>query len=326
MTDPILGIDISKWNPDLDYQALYDGGVRFAFVKLTSGNYSKTKLRDVHINGCRKVGILVGGYHWADPLANDQSQLDYFLSELNLWKIKAACIDVEQYWADWNEFNNRLPITKFLDPTRISQNAYNLHTGVMNNGLNGVIYSRETFIESYAKPIKLWIPPLKSWWAYWYWDPATGRIKTTWEYLKSSLYPRISAPFTKINAGWRFWQWSGDKFILPGTGGNPIDLNFFPGTMEELEKFMGGEAIPNPPPTPLPQPIEFTEFKSLTNGLRIRKDPNTSATIKGQLVYGETLSLADNVVVKSNGYDWVPCKVWVAKGKTDGTKDFGKLS
>lgn len=40
MTDntPILGVDVSVWNADIDWNILYAGGVRFAIVKITQGN------------------------------------------------------------------------------------------------------------------------------------------------------------------------------------------------------------------------------------------------------------------------------------------------
>lgn len=324
MSEPILGIDVSRWNPNLDYKVLADNGVKFAIVKITSGDYAKTLLRDVHIKGFRNVGIKVGAYHWCDPIAKDQTQIDYFCSELDYWKIKVAALDVEQYWADWTEFNYRLPITKFLDPTRISQNAYNMHNAMNNRGFNTIVYSRESFIEEYASPMKFWISPLYSWWAYWVYDPAFGRVTITWDYLKQAFLPKIPAPISAIGAKWRIWQYTGDKFILPGTGGNPIDINLYNGTLDELEKYFEGEtvALPTPPEPTIPDPTEYTKFQCSTYGLRIRQSP--MGKIEGDLNPGDILDLASNEVISKDGYDWIPVKLWLAKGKTDGN-DFGKL-
>ena len=225
----ILGVDVSGWNPNIDWRELWDGGVRFAIVKLTQGTSSITNLAEDHIKKARDVGMVVAGYHWADPMMKDQAQIDFFASHLKKHNIKRGYVDCEQYWELWKEFYDQIqhgiPITKIISPTRISQNAYNLVTGIRNKGLLSAPYTRWSFITDRASPMKLWIPPEESWFAHY--PYRIGKVFALWhDFLPGGKwYPTIPAPFLPSNVKWKIWQFSGDKFILPGTGGIPIDLD-----------------------------------------------------------------------------------------------------
>ena len=313
----ILGVDVSGWNPNIDWRLLWEGGVRFAIVKLTQGTSSVTNLAEDHIKKARDVGMVVAGYHWADPMMKDQAQIDFFTSHLEKHKIKRGYIDSEQYWKDWKEFYDQIqhgtPITKIISPTRISQNSYNLMTGIRNKGLLSAPYTRWSFITDRASPMKLWIPNEDSWYAHYPYK--IGRIYALWhDFLPGGKwYPGIPAPSLPANVKWKIWQFSGDKFILPGTGGIPIDLNFYNGDdIDELVKyFNGAEIIPEPPiviPPQDPQPPTNTEFRFrvLSQTLNIRSTPSTlnNKNVVGSRVKGEIIRPLEIKVI-------LPNSVWV---------------
>ena len=305
----ILGVDVSGWNPNIDWQLLWEGGVRFAIVKLTQGTSSVTNLAEDHIKKARDVGMVVAGYHWADPMMKDQAQIDFFASHLEKHKIKRGYIDSEQYWELWQEFYDYLqkgtPITKIISPTRISQNSYNLITGIRNKGLLSAPYTRWSFITDRASPMKLWIPPEDSWYAHYPYKP--GRVYALWHDLLPSgkWFPGIPAPSLPANVKWKIWQFSGDKFILPGTGGIPIDLNFFNGTETELvNHFTTNEIIPEPTiPVPPTNGVILPELKVLRN-INVRRDPNISSYIVGIRAVGDVVKVQDIYATSSTSV-WV---------------------
>ena len=276
----ILGVDVSGWNPNIDWRELWDGGVRFAIVKLTQGTSSITNLAEDHIKKARDVGMVVAGYHWADPMMKDQAQIDFFASHLKKHNIKRGYVDCEQYWELWKEFYDQIqhgiPITKIISPTRINQNAYNLVTGIRNKGLLSSPYTRWSFITDRASPMKLWIPPEESWFAHYPYK--IGRVYALWhDFLPGGKwYPTIPAPSIPSNVKWKIWQFSGDKFILPGTGGIPIDLNFYNGNdIDELVKYFNGAEI-NPEPQPEPPTTVILPTLKVTSEVRIRTSTDTS--------------------------------------------------
>jgi GH25 family lysozyme M1 (1,4-beta-N-acetylmuramidase) len=55
--------------------------------------------------------------------------------------------------------------------------------------------------------------------------------------------PGLSGPaLPKGCHGWQFWQFSGDKFYLPGVKG-AIDLNYFNGSEAELHAFVDRQQV-----------------------------------------------------------------------------------
>ncbi len=277
----ILGVDVSGWNPSINWDLLYHGGVRFAVIKLTQGISSLTNLAREHVEGARKAGMLVAGYHWNDPMLDDNKQIDFFTSQLEKYNIHLGYVDVEQYWESWTEFYAMLrgtgTITKFISPTRISQSSYNMMTGLRNRGFNGQIYSRWSFILDRASPMQLWIPPQESWYAHWPYK--TGRVNISWNDIKPGgyWYPSIPQPWLPVNVKWKMWQFSGDKFILPGTGGIPIDFNLFNGDEIQLKNhFTGSEIIPVPPVTPPPTNGVILPVLKVINKVNVRLTPSTA--------------------------------------------------
>ena len=295
----ILGVDVSGWNPSVNWDLLWQGGVRFAVIKLTQGTSSLTNLARDHVEGARRVGMVVAGYHWNDPMLDDNKQIDFFASQLDKYDIKLGYVDVEQYWQDWAEFYQSLrdgtPITKIITSSRISQSAYNMMTGLRNRGFSSQIYTRWSFITGRASPMQLWIPSEESWYAHYPYK--IGRVNALWnDFLPGGKwYPTIPAPSLPSNVKWKIWQFSGDKFILPGTGGIPIDLNFFNGTETELIKFFSGnEIIPEPPTIPEPPAtgVVLPTMKVLKN-MNIRSKPDISASVVGKRVVGDIVKVQD---------------------------------
>jgi GH25 family lysozyme M1 (1,4-beta-N-acetylmuramidase) len=308
----ILGIDVSGWNPSVNWDLLYQGGVRFAVIKLTQGTSSLTNLAREHVEGARRVGMVVAGYHWNDPMLDDNKQIDFFASQLDKYDIKLGYVDVEQYWQDWAEFYQSLrdgtPITKIITSSRISQSAYNMMTGLRNRGFSSQIYTRWSFITGRASPMQLWISPEESWYAHY--PYAVGRVNITWDDIKpgGKWYPTIKAPYLPAGVKWRMWQFSGDKFILPGTGGIPIDLNLFNGTETELIKFFSGNEIIPEPTQPQEPPTNGVKLPTLKviGDVRIRTQPSTStmSNYVRMRKEGETVNV-EEIKIISNTNIWV---------------------
>lgn len=308
----ILGVDVSGWNTSINWQTLYEGGVRFAVIKLTQGTSSLTNLARDHVEGARKAGILVAGYHWNDPMLDDKKQVEFFASQLDKHDIHLAFIDVEQYWQDWNEWYKG-SITKIIPSSRINQSAYNVMTGIRNLGYNAQIYTRWSFITGRAPLMESWIKPLATWYAHY--PYGSGRVNANWQDFKAGgrYFPGISQPTLPAGTNWKLWQFSGDKFILPGTGGSPIDLNYFPGTEAELHIYFTGQQgnteLPEPPiPEPPPTSAVLPTLKVISP-VRVRELPNNyynTAVLRMRQI-GEDVSVED-IHINGSGSVWAKDK------------------
>lgn len=241
-----LGVDVSSWQPKVDWKILYEGGVRFAIIKLSQGNYSYDRLAREHAKGAREAGMVVGLYHWHDPLCNVKSQLDFINNCLVGIDYDFFSIDVEQYWGDWAEWRKGY-ITKKLGATTISVTSQQLATEVKAfTKKKTLIYTRASFVREYAAKMQYWLKDWDLWLAHYPYRP--GRVSVSWKGLKEANLPMISGPSLPPNCReWKFWQFSGDKFVLPGVS-TPLDLNFFNGSEKELRVWCGLEVEETPIP------------------------------------------------------------------------------
>jgi GH25 family lysozyme M1 (1,4-beta-N-acetylmuramidase) len=249
----IIGIDVSRWQSKVDWSLLKSNGVEFVFIKATQGNYMTDQMMVKHVEGANKAGMIIGLYHWCDPTVDAEAQALYFLNAISGLPYKMLSADVEQQWGDWKEWSNGR-VTKIVSPTVISQNAKTiLETLTKKTKVPTIVYSRASFINTYAKPAQSWLPKYPLWMAH-YPYKATS-VRTTWQNFLASYKPSISAPALPAGSTkWTFWQFTGDKFILPGCE-SMLDINYFNGELADLNKFAGITTTTTPPVT-MPLTIE----------------------------------------------------------------------
>ena len=76
----LKGVDVSNWQPNINYQALKNAGVEIAIIKATEANYYKDPYMEKHYNGCKSVGIKVGFYHFFRCNVDAKAQAQYFVN------------------------------------------------------------------------------------------------------------------------------------------------------------------------------------------------------------------------------------------------------
>jgi len=93
----LWGIDVSRWQGQIDWLKVKDAGVQFAFVKATDGvGWIDPQFRR-NAGGANAVGIPVGFYHYAHPELNTAfSEADSFLETVKGLPIQLPYVlDVE---------------------------------------------------------------------------------------------------------------------------------------------------------------------------------------------------------------------------------------
>lgn len=233
----IIGIDVSRWQSKVDWSLLKSNGVEFVFIKATQGNYMTDQMMIKHVEGANKAGMIIGMYHWCDPTVNAEAQASYFMNAISGLPYKMLSADVEQQWADWKEWSNGR-VTKIVSPAVISQNAKAVVDACMKSTKAPVVvYTRASFINTYAKPAQSWLSKYPLWLAHYPYKSST--VRTTWQDFTAAYKPSIAGPALPAGSTkWTFWQFTGDKFILPGCD-TLLDINYFNGEMADLRKFVG---------------------------------------------------------------------------------------
>ncbi|UKA61580.1 lysozyme [Arthrobacter sp. FW306-04-A] len=87
----IQGIDVSSYQPSVDWQQQWNMGVRFAYVKATEGNYYASPTYSSQYSGSRSVGMIRGAYHFAIPSwSAGADQANYFVQNGGGWTSDGA--------------------------------------------------------------------------------------------------------------------------------------------------------------------------------------------------------------------------------------------
>lgn len=80
----IRGIDVSDYQPNVDWKAVADEGITFAIIKATEGRTFVAEVFDSYWKQCKANGIQRGAYHFFRPASDPKGQADNFLKTVKL--------------------------------------------------------------------------------------------------------------------------------------------------------------------------------------------------------------------------------------------------
>lgn len=78
-TPNVLGIDVSNHNPPVNWQAVKNANISFAFAKATEGATFKDRTFSTNWSSMKAAGIIRGAYHFFRPQKTAEEQVDNFL-------------------------------------------------------------------------------------------------------------------------------------------------------------------------------------------------------------------------------------------------------
>ena len=233
--DTELWIDKSRWN--VLEPSLLVPYVKGVISKCSQGDYfpDPTFVGDQTL--LPNYNLKRACYHWDDPLdsVSPTTQVNKILQIISpyLDAQEFIAVDVEQWWADWAKWNEwrkgYIPKSDvpMLSKAQISDSAHNICEQLKTKtGKKIVVYTRAWFVKEYAPDMLNWIGDYNSWYAQWPYN--SGYVEDTWDEFLQAHLPSTQAPAFPTGYSdnkWVAWQFSGEKFYLPGCSGSS-DLNF----------------------------------------------------------------------------------------------------
>lgn len=142
-----IGIDISSWQGDIDFDAVVTAGVEFAFIRVGStrgigGEYFVDTKFVQNIEGFNRVGIPVGIYFYSYA-NNEESAINdakWVLDQIKDYKVDLPVVYDWESWSFYNEFHQ-----SFYSTTK---NAKAFLDTVSKKGYQGALYSSKNYLEN----------------------------------------------------------------------------------------------------------------------------------------------------------------------------------
>ncbi|RLC78560.1 MAG: glycoside hydrolase [Chloroflexi bacterium] len=207
------GIDVSRWQGDINWEMVAAAGYRFAIVRATIGNYYTDPRFYGNWSGAGDAGLLVSAYHVVTPEHPADSQVDRFLDVLGDRKADLPLVlDVE--------------LSRGISPAGITACVRDCVQKVeQQDGRKPIIYT-----------------------AGWFWN---HKVLESPEWAECDLWVAhygVSTPTLPTGwSEWKFWQHS-EKGQVPGIAA-ATDLNQFNGSYDDLLACANAEPEPEPQPS-----------------------------------------------------------------------------
>ena len=201
----VHGVDVSRWQGEMDWVKLRTQGANFAFIKATDGGDHLDPMFKTNWRRAKEAGIRRGAYHFFYWCRTAGEQADWFIR--NVPKEPGALppvIDVEYNGESSCKF--KLSRAKTLEKMQVFMDKLERHYGQ-----RPIIYTAPDF----------------------YADKLQGEFKNYPFWLRSvAAHPSKRYPDRK----WLFWQYSGSG-LSQGVNGK-IDLNVFHGSERDWHKWV----------------------------------------------------------------------------------------
>ncbi|MCM2476617.1 glycosyl hydrolase [Rhizobium sp. CG5] len=205
----VHGVDISRWQGEIDWAKLRTQGANFAFIKATDGGDHLDPMFKTNWKRAKEAGIRRGAYHFFYWCRTAGEQADWFIR--NVPKEVGALppvIDVE--WNGESSCSQRISRKRVLEKIKVFADKLERHYGQ-----RPIIYTAPDFYE----------------------DNLTGEFLDHPFWLRSvAAHPSKRYP----NRKWVFWQYSGSG-LSQGVKGK-IDLNVFHGSEQQWHDWVAAKA------------------------------------------------------------------------------------
>ncbi|RAU84220.1 glycoside hydrolase family 25 protein [Pontibacter arcticus] len=195
-TTTIKGIDVSRWQKEVDWALVKEAEISFAFVKATQADFRLDPYFARNWEETKRHGIKRGAYHFYKPEAPIQGQIDLFINTVSLEPGDLPpVLDIEV-------FDKNISSEKMRQDIKLWLEAITAHYGV-----KPIIYTYQNY---YRRYLQGHFPEYHFWIARY--SPAQPEVHHTDK--------------------WMFWQYT-DRGTIAGIN-SAVDINFFAGDLDSL--------------------------------------------------------------------------------------------
>ncbi len=203
---PVHGIDVSKWNGDIDWRAVRGSGVSFAFIKATEGKDRVDNRFAEYWRGAHSAGIAYAPYHFYYFCSTADDQADWFIANVpKTAMVLPPVLDVE-----WNSASKTCTIRPPANEVRAQLKRFldrlESHYGKRPIIYTSVDFHRDVLVDQFND--------------YHFWVRSVAK------------HPRE----VYADRRWAFWQYTSTG-VIPGINGD-TDINVFAGSAKNWKNWV----------------------------------------------------------------------------------------
>lgn len=142
-----IGIDVSKWQGDIDFKKLKEAGVEFVFIRVgTANGINGERILDPkfeqNIKNANSAGIPVGIYYYSYANSKKRAIEDanWVIEQIKDYKVDLPVAFDWENWGNYNKYN-----LSFYNLTEMAKGYLDVFK---DSGYNGLLYSSKTYLEN----------------------------------------------------------------------------------------------------------------------------------------------------------------------------------
>lgn len=185
-----IGIDVSSWQGNIDWQKVKTAGVEFAFIRVGyqadyGGEYVLDKYFTQNLAGATAVGLPVGVYFYsyANSVNEAKKQAEWIAEQLAGQKIE---LGVAFDWEDWGNFN--LANMSFRTINQVAQTYLDT---IAEKGYDGLLYGSLNYLRRIWQPEK-YFENHAVWLAQYYDEPTYEKDFRFWQFSNTGRVDGIA--------------------------------------------------------------------------------------------------------------------------------------
>ena len=144
--DNEVGIDVSKWQGNIDFQKVKEAGATFVMMRIgvqkkTKGDLEIDQYYYQNIKNAKEAGLKVGVYLYSIATSSEEAieHANWVIKTLDGEKLDLPIVFDWENWSKWNTYK--------ISFHEINSIANNYMTTVKNAGYEGMLYSSKFYLE-----------------------------------------------------------------------------------------------------------------------------------------------------------------------------------
>lgn len=207
----VHGVDVSKYQGDIDWGAVKNAGIAFAFIKATEGGDHVDERLQENLRQTKAAGIPRGAYHFFYFCRPAIEQARWFIRNVPKERgMLPPVLDME-----WNAHSPTCTTRPAPETVRAEMRVF-IDAIRKHYGIRPVIYTTPEFheqnIDGHFERETLWLRSVKA-------------------------HPRVIDP----DADWTFWQYTGTG-VVPGIEAR-TDINVFAGSAQQWRRWLSANKV-----------------------------------------------------------------------------------